>query len=221
MNPRSYPISPAAFDTLAASILAGARAILDREPRPPLDQALQTTRRLLLGDDVDNVTASLTTRLCRHYISAAAHIPYADIGTHPDLTPEAVNQILVRAWHTAAYEPVPASTAHRAAFATLTLVAGQLHNMADFGGDPDPASRPPHGPTTLAQCLDKALGQVRDHQFHGASALHGELLARLALGRDHKPYRQGTYPYLTLAEATTLNDRAYNLLRVNLQYLTS
>ena len=62
---------------------------------------------------------------------------------------------------------------------------------------------------------------MRDHQYRGASALHGELLARLALGRDHKPYRQGTYPGLTLAEATALNDRAYHMVRTNLQYLTS
>ena len=197
--------------------------MLGNDPHLPVAQALATTRHLLLGDDAGNVTVSLAERLCRHYVSAAAHVPYADVGTYPDFTPEVASQILARAWQSAAYEPVPASVAHRAALATLTLVAGQLHNMeaADFGGDPDPASQPPSGPTTLGQCLDKALGQVRDHQFRGAGALHGELLARLALGRGQKPYRQGTYPGLTLTEARTLTDRAYELLHLNLQYLTS
>ena len=220
MTASPCPLSPASLDAVCASILAAARATLEDDPARPVDQALDEASTLLLGKDADPVFADLAGRLCRRYLSGAAHRPWPK-AHHADFVPHLLSQVLPRAWRDATQQPVPAAAAYRAALAVLTEVAGQLRNVNDFAGDPPAGDEAPYGPLTFGQVLDKALLQVAQHQFPGPAALHGELLARLALGDRGKPYKPGAHPYLTLDEARAVVDSAYELLHLNHQYLAA
>ena len=219
MTANPCPLGPASLDAACASLLACARAALENDPGRSLDQALDDAAELLLKDSADPVFVNIARRLCRHYLSAAARRPRSRPG-HPDFVPHLLAQVLPRAWRDAIVKPVPAVAATRAALAVLTEMAAQLQGLHDFGGDPPAGDEAPYGPLAFGQCLDKALLQVAHHQFPGAASLHGELLARLALGQGPNPYRPGTYQRLDLDRAISLTDRAFEMLRLNHEYLT-